>query len=174
MSVGLLRLSATFAVFSLLAIGGVNAVVPEIQRQVVELNGWISSGEFAGLFALAQAAPGPNMLIVALIGWKLAGFMGALVCTLAICGPSSLLAYWAAKLWRRFHATRARRVIERGLAPITVGLVLASGGLLARSADGDWRTYTFTALTTVLMLRSRLNPLWLLTGAAIAGLCGVV
>jgi chromate transporter len=102
MKISLTQLFLNCCILSLMAVGGANALIPELHRQVVEVNNWMSGGEFASLFAIAQAAPGPNMLIISLIGWKLAGITGALVATLAMCGPSSLLAYGVGQLWERF------------------------------------------------------------------------
>lgn len=170
----LFQLTAHFLMLSLLAIGGANAVVPDMHRLVVEANHWMTSTEFTQLFAIAQAAPGPNVLVVSLIGWKVAGVTGALATTAAMCGPSSVLAYWVAGLWRRFRLSPWCTAIRNGLAPITVGLVLASGYLLARAADPNWAAGAVTVVTVVLALKTRWNPLWLLMGGAVAGLLGWV
>jgi chromate transporter len=97
----LLELVLVFAPLSLVAVGGANVVLPDIHRQVVQVYGWMTDADFADLFALAQAAPGPNVLVVSLIGWKVAGWTGALVAILAMCLPSSVLAYGMARAWRR-------------------------------------------------------------------------
>jgi len=172
MNVSLMRLFLSCCLFSLMAVGGANALVPEMHRQVVDVNGWMSSTEFASLFAIAQAAPGPNMLIVSLVGWKVAGLPGAVVSTIAMCGPSSILAFGVAKLWERFSASPWRRAIERGLAPVTIGLVLGSACLLAKAADASWAAYALTGLSALLAYRSQLNPIWLLAGGAAIGLTG--
>jgi chromate transporter len=93
----LAALALLFGQLSLLAVGGVNTVLPEMQRQVVQVHRWMKPGEFAALFALAQAAPGPNMLVSTLIGWRVAGLPGALVATLSLYGPSSLLTFVASR-----------------------------------------------------------------------------
>ena len=170
----LLSLLATFSLFSLMAVGGANALLPEIHRYVVESNGWMSGAEFAALFAIAQAAPGPNVLVVSLIGWKVAGIPGALVSTLGMCGPSSLLSFYVARLWHRFHASPWRRAIERGLAPVTIGLVLGSAWLLSRSANDGGPAWLLCAVTAVVAWRSKLNPLWLLGAGALLGWLGLV
>jgi chromate transporter len=124
---------------SLVAIGGVNSVLPEIHRQVVDSYGWLTDGEFADLFALAQAAPGPNIaLLVALIGWRMAGGVGIVVALLAMSVPSGLLAYCMTRAWHRFRAARWRRPVQAGLAPVAVGFVLASGMVLIRAARRPW------------------------------------
>jgi len=163
-----------FAMLSLAAVGGANAVIPDMYHQFVELHGWMSGAEFVQLVALAQAAPGPNVLIVSLLGWQLAGLAGALVATAGICLPSSLLAYGFAHFWGRFVRTRWQVIVRHGLAPITVGLVLASGYVLTDTADHGWPAYAVTAATVALVLATRLHPLWLLATAGLLGFAGLV
>ena len=131
----LIDLVRHFAVLSLLAIGGANAVVPEMHRHAVEVAHWMTDQEFAALYAIGQAAPGPNVLVVTLIGWHVAGIAGALVATIAMCGPSSLLTYTVVRFWDRFKERPWRAYVQTGLAPVTVGLVAASAFLLARATD---------------------------------------
>jgi chromate transporter len=167
-------LAVQFAGLSLVAFGGANAVIPEIQRQSVGLHHWMSDREFAALFAIAQAAPGPNFMISTLVGWKAAGVAGALVATLAMCAPSCLLTFWVAKLWDRHRDAPWRLAVGAGLAPVTVGLVASSAWLLSRAADLQWRLAAVTAVTAVVACVSRLNPLWWLAGAAALGSSGVL
>lgn len=167
-------LTAQFAVLSLIAFGGANAVVPEMHRQSVALHHWMSDGEFANLFAIAQAAPGPNVLISTLVGWKVAGIAGGVIATLAMCAPSCTLTYFASRLWDRHRAARWRLALAAGLAPLTVGLVLASAWLLARGADLNWRLAMATMAVAVIAFASKLNPLWCLAGAAALGWAGVL
>ncbi|HEY7945541.1 MAG TPA: chromate transporter [Casimicrobiaceae bacterium] len=170
----LLDLARQFGLLSFLAIGGVNALIPEIHRRVVENAHWLTDADFAQAFAIAQAAPGPNMLIVSLIGWKVHGFLGALVCTIAICAPSSALTFAVAHAWDRFRDAPLRKAIQHGLAPVTVGLVLASGFILARTVDHSWIAFGLTGATTALVLTTRVHPLWLLVaGAAVGALVAV-
>ncbi|HWK43878.1 MAG TPA: chromate transporter [Stellaceae bacterium] len=159
-----------FAILSLVAVGGANSVIPEMQRQVVDVHGWMSSTDFADLYALARAAPGPNVLVVSLIGWHVAGLAGALVAMGAMCGPSSVLAYGTMWVWDRFRTAPWRIAVQAGLVPVTVGLVLASGYLLTRAADPDWPSYALTAITAGVALKTRTNPLWLLLAAGALGL----
>ena len=161
-----------FALLSLVAFGGANAVVPEMHRQAVDLHHWMTGSEFAALFAIAQAAPGPNFMISTLVGWKAAGLPGALVATLAMCAPSCLLTFWVARLWDRSPEARWRVVATATLAPLTVGLVTATAYLLIRGADRNWRLALVTLAVAAVAYRSRLNPLWLLGGAAALGLTG--
>lgn len=170
----LVELAKQFGLLSFLAIGGVNALIPEIHRRVVDVEQWITNADFAQAFAISQAAPGPNLLIVSVIGWKVYGFLGALVATLAICAPSSVLTFGIAHIWDRFRDAPLRAAIQRGLAPVTVGLVLASGYILTRTADTTGGAYALTGATAVLALATRLHPLWLLAVAAALGALGVV
>ena len=136
MSADLLRqIAETFASLSLVAIGGANAVIPDIHRQVVEVQGWMNDAAFANLFAIAQAAPGPNVLVVSLIGWHVAGLAGLAVATVAMILPASLLAFAAGRLLARFARASWVRHVQTGLVPIAVGLILASGVVMGRAAD---------------------------------------
>jgi chromate transporter len=167
-------LAQQFTLLSFLAIGGVNALIPEIHRRVVDNAHWLTDADFAQAFAIAQAAPGPNMLIVSLIGWKVDGVLGALVCTIAICAPSSALTFAVAHVWDRFRDAPLRKAVQHGLAPVTVGLVLASGFILARTVDHSSLAIGVTGATVVAALATRVHPLWLLAaGAAVGALIGV-
>jgi chromate transporter len=162
----LLTLFWYFAGLSLVAIGGANGVLPEMHRHFVEASALMSETNFVQLVALAQAAPGPNVLVVALIGWQLAGLGGALACFVAMCVPSSLLSIATANVLQRFHDHPWQQRILHSLAPITVGVILAAAFVLTRAADHDWISYMITAGTAACALSMRLNPLVLL---AIAG-----
>ena len=169
----LVALALQFAGLSLVAFGGANAVVPEIHRQAVDVRHWMTNQDFAALFAIAQAAPGPNFLVSTLIGWKAAGLAGALVATGAMCGPSCVLTYWVAKVWDRYRETQWRIAIGAGLAPVTVGFVFSSAFVLVRAADASWRLALVTAATAAVAYFTRLNPLWCLLAAGALGLAGV-
>jgi chromate transporter len=162
-------LALQFAIMSLLALGGANAVVPEIHRQAIELRGWMNEREFADMFAISQAAPGPNVMLVTLVGYHVAGVMGALVTTLAMCGPTAVLAHFLGRTWDRFKDAQWRIAVQAGLVPISVGLVCASAVVLTRSADHDWMAVAITAATAGTAYWTRWNPLWLI---GIAGLLG--
>lgn len=170
----LTELTLYFALLSLMAIGGANAVIPDMHRQFVELRGWMSGTEFVETVALAQAAPGPNVLLVSLLGWKLYGFAGAVVATVAVTLPSSLLVYGFAHLWRQFVHTRWQAIIRDALAPLTIGLVLSSGYVLARTADQSWMARAITGVTVVAVLTTKIHPLWLLGAAGVIGFIGFV
>jgi chromate transporter len=166
----LLALALIFAELSLLAFGGGNTILPEMQRQVVEVHGWMSARDFSALFALAQAAPGPNMMVVPLVGWHVAGWGGLLVSSLAKFGPSSLLTGIVLGLWKRFKDRPWRRTIQAGLVPMTVGLVAASALLITEATSTHWLLVGITATTAAAMTLTRAHPLWLLGGGAVAGL----
>ena len=166
-------LAAVSAGLSLLAVGGVNALVPELQR-VANSFGWASPADFAALFALAQAAPGPNMLIVTLLGWRAAGFAGAVMATAAFVLPSSLLTYAVAGAWERFRAARWRQVVQAGLTPVTVGLIGGAALLLARASVHGAGALLLTLGSAAAMLLTRIHPLWLLAAGAALGAAGVL
>jgi chromate transporter len=159
---------------SLVAVGGVNTIVPELHRQTVEVAHWLTDQQFADLFALAQAAPGPNVLFVTLIGWQIAGWEGALIATAALCGPSCVLTFAVAHAWRRFKDAPWRIATQAGLVPVTVGLIAASAFLLARAADRSLVAVAITAATAGIAYWSRINPLWALAAAAAIGFAGLV
>ena len=170
----LVTIATRFMVLSLVAVGGVQSILPEVHRVVVDVHHWVTDAEFTQMFVIARAAPGPNMLLVTLIGWHVAGLPGALVATAAVCLPSCTLSYFAARAWQRFRGAPWRRAVEVGLAPITVGLVLATGWLVMQGAPGGWVAYTITAVTMVVVLFTRINPVWLFAAAGALGLLEVV
>ncbi|WP_374445525.1 chromate transporter [Stella sp.] len=163
-----------FALLSLLAFGGGNTVLPEMHRQAVEVSGWLTEQQFADLFAIAQAAPGPNILIVTLIGWQVAGLAGALVATAAICTPACTLTFLVAHLWHRFRDRPWRRIVQRGLAPVTVGIVAAGAWVVAETVDRSAMAVALTLATAAVSLWTRLNPLWVLVLGGLLGAAGWV
>jgi chromate transporter len=170
----LAELAAVYAQLSLLAFGGANGVIPEMQRQVVDVHHWMNAQQFAALFALAQAAPGPNMMVVSLVGWRVGGFWGALVTTGAIAGPSSVLTYLVSEVWYRFKDAAWRKAAQAGLQPVTAGLIMASAALLIASTTIDWTAAAVTVVTACLFIFSKLHPMLILAGAAVAGAVGLV
>ncbi len=167
-------LALVFAQLSLLAIGGVNSVIPDLHRQVVDVHGWMSDAQFVALFALAQAAPGPNMLISSLIGWHVAGLAGALVATFALIGPPAVLAYTLSSVWHRFRDRPLRAQIQAGVMPVTVGLVMAAAVLLCMTAATSIGAGLVTLATAFGLTVSRFNPLWFLAAGAALGAAGVL
>jgi chromate transporter len=159
---------------SFVSIGGINAAVPELHRQVVEVNRWLSEQQFTDFFAIANAAPGPNLLIVTLIGYQLGGVIGALAATVALCTPTCLLTYFISHAWERFEEAPLRIAIQAGLMPITVGLVAATAYLIARVADQSPVAIAISAATAALAYFTRINPLWAFVAAAALGFAGLV
>jgi chromate transporter len=170
----LLALFLHFLVLSAMAIGGTQTVMPDMYRFVVDANQWITGKQFGDAFALAQAAPGPNVMYVTLVGWMVAGWKGAVATTLALIIPSMSFALLYARLSARDPDANIWRAIRRGMAPIAIGLTLSSGWILVRSIDHDWRGYLLTALTVAMVMRSRLNPLWLIAAGTLLGMAGIV
>ena len=163
------QIAATFGTISLLAIGGANAVLPEIHRQVVGVLHWTDDATFAKIVAIAQTAPGPNLLIVSLIGWQIAGLAGLLVATAAITAPSTALAVVAGRLLTRWAAHGAVALLRQALAPVAVGLLVAGGLVIARAADQTILLAVVTGSSATLLVATRVNPIWNIVGGAIAG-----
>jgi chromate transporter len=170
----LVTLAVQFAVMALLALGGANAVVPEMHRQAVELRDWMTERQFTDMFAISQAAPGPNVMLVTLIGYHVAGVAGALVTTFAMCGPTAVLAHFLGRTWDRFRNAHWRVAVQAGVVPISVGLVGASAIVLTRAADHSWLAGLITGVTAAVMYWTRWNPLLLIGIAGLAGLTGLV
>lgn len=170
----LLTLAGSFALMSLFAIGGANAAVPEMHRLAVDVMHWMNDRQFTDLFAIAQVTPGPNVIIVTLIGYQAAGLAGALVATAAMCGPTCLFAYFIGRTWERFHAARWRSIIQAGLVPVSIGLIAASAYVLARAADHNWVAVLLTLVTAVVAYVTKWNPLWMFAAAGLVGFAGWV
>jgi chromate transporter len=155
----LLSLILVFGPLSLFSIGGGASLLAEIEHQSVAIHHWTTHREFADLFAISRAAPGPGTMLSTLIGWKVAGWAGALTATVALYLPSSLLVFGVSRLWGRWRGSLWHGAIERGLAPIAAGLVLA-GGLAVLQAAGGAEVWAAAAVATGILVRwPRLNPL---------------
>jgi chromate transporter len=148
----LVSLAAIFSQLSLLAFGGGNTILPEMQRQVVDVHHWMPASEFSALFALAQAAPGPNLMIVTLVGWHVAGWAGMLVTSVAKFGPSSLVTIVALHAWDRFKDRPWRRHAQLGLIPVTAGIVAASAAVIAQASNPTAIAWAIAAFTAVMAL----------------------
>jgi chromate transporter len=170
----LAALAAIFSQLSLVAFGGGNSVLPEMQRQVVHVHPWMTARQFAALYALAQAAPGPNMLVAALVGLRVDGIPGALISIGSLCAPSSLLTYACSGAWHRFRTQRWRAVVQAGLIPVTAGLVMAGAALLVRTTAGNLRLSMLIVAATAMFLFSRVHPLLVLVAAALLGATGLL
>ena len=125
-------------------------------------------------FALAQLTPGPNLIIVALIGFHVAGVLGAVVAMLAMCGPTGVAAYFVGRASERFRSKIWHSAISHGLVPVTIGLIAASATVIATTADYSWRAGVVTAATAIICYFARINPIWVFIAAAGLGLVGVV
>ncbi|MDP3415391.1 chromate transporter [Falsiroseomonas sp.] len=163
------QLAIGFLAISLIAVGGGIAVVPEMNRLAVDVHGWMDNARFAQLFALAQAAPGPNVLVVGLIGWHVAGLAGMLVATLAMTVPAGLLAFGFARVRTRLAGARWLRTLEMGLVPIAVGLIFSSGIILTQAAAVHWTALVMTIGSTLFVWRTEFSPLWVLGAGALLG-----
>jgi len=182
-----------FVSLSLLAVGGAITTAPDMHRYLVDETHWLSDAQFTSSIALAQAAPGPNILFVALMGWNVglnagAGLggsglsaalaaMGVLVAMLGIMLPSSILTYTATR-WAHQHRERlAIRAFKSGMAPIVIALLLATAWLLTMSHNQparDWPIYALTLLTTLIVWRTKVHMLWLIGFGALLGALGWV
>jgi chromate transporter len=167
----LVELALYFGLLSLISVGGLPSVIGEMQRYVIDVKGWLTPSEFLQAFAVGQAAPGPNVLVASLIGFKVAGLAGAVVALLAMCGPAAVLAWWVAELWDRFKGSDWRRAIQRAIGPIVVALIFSGGFVIATPSPSapDWRLWLIAGLAAAALLATRLNPLWLLAGGAALG-----
>ena len=169
-----LTLAWTFAVMSLFAVGGANAAIPEMHRVAVEVQHWMTEKQFADAFAISQMSPGPNVLIVTLIGYSVAGVAGALVATLGMCVPTAVLSYCVSGLLRRSSRSRWPGIIQAALVPLSIGLMGASGLVLALTSDRSWIAALVTAMAAGIAFATRLNPLWLLLAGGCLGFAGLV
>jgi chromate transporter len=169
-----LVLLANFALCSVIAVGGANSAVPEMHRQAVEVHQWLGDRTFSELFAIAQAAPGPTVVFVALLGHYVAGVPGAVVAMFGMCAPSFMIAYCAARVIDRFKHARWRIVLQAGLVPVTIGLVASSALIVTTAADHNVATGAITAASFALCYWTRLSPLVALGLAGLLGLTGMV
>lgn len=165
---------------SLLAIGGAISTAPEMHRYLVERQHWLTETQFSGSISVAQAAPGPNVLFVALMGWNVGlnagsawyGLLGVLLTMGGILLPSTCLTYAAAQWGHRNRELRAVRAFKQGMAPIVVGLVLSTGWLLAATHSDparDWPLWLLMLVATLVIWLTRVHLLWLLAGGAVLG-----
>ncbi len=182
-----------FLSLSLLSIGGAITTAPDMHRYLVDERHWLSDGQFTSSIALAQAAPGPNVLFIALMGWNVginaAGGMGAgwaaaglgslgiVLAMLGIMLPSTTLTFAAARWGHKNRELRAVRAFKQGMAPIVIALLAATGWILAASHGsslGHWSLWLLTLVVTVLVWKTRIHMLWLLGGGALLGALGLV
>ena len=164
------QLGTVFAWLSLLQFGGTNAVVPEMHRQAVDVYHWMDTRTFANLFALAQLAPGPNVMIVSLVGWQVAGLRGLVVATLAMTIPPSLLAFAVSRLMLRAGPSRWLVIVKDGLVPVAIGMILASGAVMVQAADSGPLGLAISVGAVLFIVFTDFNLLWALCSAIAIGL----
>jgi chromate transporter len=170
----LTTLAGFFALMSLFAIGGANSAVPEMHRYAVDVQHWLTDRQFADTFALAQLTPGPNVIIVTLIGYHVAGLPGALVTTLSMCGPTCMLAFFVGRTFDRFRGAAWQSALSGGLVPVTLGLTAASATVVATAADYNLAAMAVTLATALICYFVRINPIWMFAAAATLGLTGII
>lgn len=159
-----------FASLSLVSIGGGPSVIAEMQHQSVAAHAWLTQREFADLFAISRATPGPGALLAPMIGWKIAGAVGAVAVSLAFFLPSSLLVYGAARVWDRWRGSPAIIAIEFGFEPIAIGLILA-GAYSILQAGTQYAAVMIALLAAACRITMpRLHPLILIACSAAAAL----
>ncbi len=166
----LLQLFVHFLSLSLLAVGGAITVAPEMHRYVVVEEGWLGDDQFTASIALAQSAPGPNVLFVTLIGWNAGGWAGALAATAGIMLPSSTLSLLAFRWTQRRHQLPWVRAFRIGMAPITIGLLLTTGWILAAQNLANPLLIAVSLATIAVLVKTRINPLWLIAAGALCGI----
>jgi chromate transporter len=164
-----------FGTLSLLAIGGANAVLPEMHRLLVDVHHWMDDATFSQLFALAQAAPGPNILAASVMGWHIAGPAGMAAATLGMLVPAACLAWVMAGLTIRLRGNTWMKPAQFGLVPIAVGLIAASGLIMAQASTSvasgtGWLSFLIIGASTVFVWRTKYSPLWVLAGGGLLGL----
>jgi chromate transporter len=174
----LLALTSHFMLLSLVAVGGAITTASDMHRYVVTEHGWISDAQFTSSIAIAQAAPGPNVLFVAVIGWNVAGMAGLLATLVGTLLPSTLLVLAVSRWAAQRRESLPVRAFVTGMAPLTLGLLLATGWVLAepfvQQPDQRLGALALIAVTIGVMLRTRISPMWLVAlGAGVGALGGV-
>jgi chromate transporter len=168
----LLALFLHFMVLSLLAVGGAITTVPDMHRYVVGERHWLSDADFTASIALAQAAPGPNLLFVAVLGWNIGGASGVLATLVGSLLPSTTLALAAMRWGEARRESRGVRAFKHGMAPLTIGLLLATGWVLTDPARGHPGAVALVLGTAALMLGTRVSPMWAIGVGAVVGALG--
>jgi len=166
-----------FLVLSLLSIGGAMSTAPEMHRYFVTERGWLSETDFTSAVALAQAAPGPNVIFVPVLGYQIAGLIGAGVALIGILLPSTLLSLGVSRWGNARRDTPAVQAFTAGFAPVTVGLLLATGWVLVQplidNPTQSFGIFALVGLTIVTMHRTRIAPIWLILVGGLAGALGL-
>ncbi len=180
-----LGLFVHFLTLSLLSIGGAITTAPDMHRYLVDRQQWLTDPQFNASVAIAQAAPGPNVLFVALMGWHvglnaggpLLGLLGVFITLLGILLPSTTLTYLAASWGHRNRNLRGVRAFKQGMAPIVIALLIATGWILATGSNyalRDWPLWLLAIVTAIIVWRTKVHLLWLLGAGALLGWFGSV
>jgi len=166
-----LELCAYLAILSLMAVGGgLVLVAPEVRDFVVGGKHWLQNEQFAAAYAIAQAAPGPNLLFISLIGWLVAGWFGAIVTTLSVIVPSTVLTLVLIRIRHRLSDGHLSQALKNAFTPISIGLLAATSWMFVASTNLDWRGYLLTLACAVIAVKTRLNPVVLIAAGAVAGI----
>ncbi len=163
-----------FGLLSIVAVGGGTAVLPEMERMVVNQFHWMGDQQFRDIYSLGQVAPGPNMLMVMVIGYRLAGVAGAMVVGLAFFLPDCILTFFASRWWYRLAESRWRTALQRGLAPVAIGLMLSGTYALARLSIFNLMGLAIAAVTFGILSWRHVNPLLLISAGGLAYLILIV
>jgi chromate transporter len=169
----LLALFLHFGMLSLLAVGGAITTAPDMQRYVVGQMGWLSDAQFTASVAIAQAAPGPNVLFVAVVGWNIAGLAGVVATLSGSLLPSTTLALSATRWGAQRRESRGVRAFTAGLAPLTLGLLLATGWILTEPVRDSLGAMLLVPITVAMMLKTGISPIWLVAVGALVGALGM-
>jgi chromate transporter len=162
------QLFFTFAKLSLVSFGGIIASLSDIQHDVVNKYHWMSHADFIQLYALAQMAPGPNVTVVTLIGWQVAGLSGAITATLAILFPACTLTFFIFHFANHFINSDNYKLLEKSIIPIAIGLIMASGVNFALVLDNNWFVILVTLISLTLMGFTKTNPVWIVIGGSVS------
>jgi chromate transporter len=166
-----------FALLSLLAVGGGTAVLPQMKYETVTLHHWLSAVQFTDLYSLGQLSPGPNMNMVSVIGYDVSGIAGAILVLIAFYLPSCTLAFTVGRIWDHFEGSPWRDAVQRGMAPITVGLMLSGVYALGRTATFNLGhsvrhnlvSVALTLIVTIILMIRHVNPALLIVAAGVVG-----
>jgi chromate transporter len=169
----LLQLFLHFGMLSLLAIGGAITTAPDMQRYVVGEHGWLSDAQFTSSVAIAQAAPGPNVLFVAVVGWNIAGLAGVAATLAGSLLPSATLALAATRFGEERRNSRGMRAFTAGMAPLTLGLLLATGWILTEPVRHSLGAMLLVSFTVVMLVTTKISPIWLVAVGALVGALGL-
>ncbi|MGA2408968.1 MAG: chromate transporter [Candidatus Binataceae bacterium] len=154
----LVQLAGVFALLSVLAVGGGTAVLPEMKHMTVNTYHWVTDNQFRDIYSLGQVAPGPNMLMVMVIGYRLSGAAGAAVVALAFFLPDCILTLFANRLWIRYADSPWRKSIQQGMAPVSIGLMLSGTYAIARLSIFNAAGAVIALATMAILLWRHVNP----------------